>query len=397
MKKNTIKELPKKDFKEFSNKTKVKAKIPDFLDQNNSANYLNANCPIFTIFDKEKLSLASIWILERFEKCQQEVNISIEKLEISVVIETLYRFLWDEFAAWYLEYLKTDNSDLEFGKVIFEKYIVILSPFAPFVSQFLWENFFGKTDLLANLNLENLENLENWENSQTSNSTDKIENNLHKKIPKNSKNSLITLPKIEDKDLVKIEEFEKIISFVTKIRSLRGLFGIDFGTLITILTDNHSLFQFAKFAKHLAKVEIEDVNSKLKLETNLQTKLHNNSSKLEFKKVEIDSPIEVDTKFVPKNDLFEIKIGQKEPIIAKIDLISYIVEPQKQLEKAQKELENLSKQIETLQRQLQNPDFIQKAESEIIEQKRKDLLERQVDLTFQTQKINFLKPLLTQN
>lgn len=378
--------LPNSSFKLENNYNLQNIKNLDFLDQNNSANYLNANCPSFTTFDKEKLSFASLWVLAKFEKCEEEVKVSLEKLEIASVIDVLYRFLWDEFAAWYLEFLKTESSDLEFGKAIFEKYIIILSPFAPFISQSLWENFFGKTDLLANLNLKKLENSPNLTQSET-----QIEENLKQNLNTKSKNpktsisqvrpkpSLITLPKIEDKDLVKIEEFAKTITFVTKIRSLRGLFGIDFGTLIIVLTDNISLFQFAKFAKHLAKVQIEEINAQ---KPNLPT--HSN--------LELKADFNIESKL---NDLFEIKIGQKKPIIAKIDLISYIFEPQKQFEKAQKESENLAKQIEILQRQLQNPDFIQRAQSEIIEQKQTDLQERQTDLNFQTQKINFLQPLLT--
>ncbi len=365
MAKNITKESPK-------NKPNNKIKTANFLDKTNSV--------VLTIFDKEELSLASIWILDRFEDCLNEVNISVQKLEISNVIETLYRFLWDEFAAWYLEFLKTDNSDLEFGKVIFEKYIIVLSPFAPFISQFLWENFFGKKDLLVTLSSDNLRDLSSLENLE--------KNNIKNSLVKNPKFSSITLPKIEKKDSIKIEEFEKIISFVTKIRSLRGLFGIDFGTLITILTDNSSLFQFRKFAKHLAKVQIEEVNSQSN---------SSNLSKLSSKITEIDSS--TNSQANPKisselNNLFEIKIGQKEPIIAKIDLIFYIKEPQKQLEKAQKELENLTKQVENLQKQLQNSDFIQRAQNEIIEQKQTDLQERKIDQSFQTQKINFLKPLL---
>lgn len=365
MAKNITKESPK-------NKLNNKIKTTNFLDKTNSV--------VLTSFDKEELSLASIWILAKFENCLNEVNISVQKLEISNVIETLYRFLWDEFAAWYLEFLKTDNSDLEFGKVIFEKYIIVLSPFAPFVSQFLWENFFGKKDLLATLSSDSLQDLSNLENLE--------KNNIKNSLVKNPKFSSITLPKIEKNDWIKIEEFEKIISFVTKIRSLRGLFGIDFGTLITILTDNSSLFQFRKFTKHLAKVQTEEINSQSN---------SSNLSKLSFKITEIDSS--TNSQANPKisselNNLFEIKIGQKEPIIAKIDLIFYIKEPQKQLEKAQKELENLTKQVENLQKQLQNSDFIQRAQNEIIEQKQTDLQERKIDQSFQTQKINFLKPLL---
>ena len=375
MVKNITKESPK-------NKPNNKIKTTNFLDKTNSVD--------LTSFDKKELSLASIWILAKFEDCLKEVNISVQKLEISNVIETLYRFLWDEFAAWYLEFLKTDNSDLEFGKVIFEKYIILLSPFAPFVSQFLWENFFGKKDLLATLSSKDLQDLSNLKDLE-----DLEKNNIKNSLVKNSKNKeislefgSITLPKIEKKDWIKIEEFEKIISFVTKIRSLRGLFGIDFGTLITIWTDNSSLFQFGRFAKHLAKVQIEETNSYSN---------SNNLSKLSSKITEIDSSTnsQVNPKISSKlNNLFEIKIGQKEPIIAKIDLIFYIKEPQKQLQKAQKELENLTKQIENLQKQLQNSDFIQKAQNEIIEQKQTDLQERIIDLSFQTQKINFLKPLL---
>ena len=344
--------------------------------QNNSINFC-------------ELSPASLWILSRFQNCQEKVNLSIQNLDFSEVVDALYRFLWDDFANWYVEFLKTDNTDLAFARVLFGHFVVLISPFAPFVADKLWTDFFGSSELLAKtttLELTKLCKLLTIEEIKV------LLKNNSEVSPANS-----------------IQEFENLVLFIKEIRSVRGLFGIDPGFVLTIFA-NFQTLSYAKFLKHLAKCEtklegeadiesesssknlINSQNLEQVLETKIGAKLEyiNKNKDLEISKEEKEEKMEKAEKEVQKQNFegcFKIKVGE---FVAKLDLKNQI-NPKKQIQKSQKELENLEKQVQNLQNQLANSDFMNRASSEIIQEKWENLAARKMEIETQTQKIKFLK------
>ena len=287
------------------------------------------------------LSHASLWILSRFEFCQEQVRHSVKNLETAQAMDAIYRFLWDDYASWYVEFLKTDKQDLEFAKLLFGHFVSLLSPFAPFVAESLWTDFFQNSSTLAKLEMSEIIaelgelpkiTLENQDMEKDGNA-------------KNLTHNLIL-------------EFSDLVDFIREIRSVRGLFGIDPSFKLTMWTQNMNLKKYTKFLEHIAK-------SELKIEENVETQQLNPT----------------------QNQLFEIKISQ---FIAKIDLLAKITDPTKQIEKSQKELESLEKQIKVLKNQLNNENFTKNASPEIILDKQTNLAERQTDLLAQQNKIQFL-------
>ncbi len=287
------------------------------------------------------LSPASLWILSRFEFCQEQVRHSVKNLETAQAMDAIYRFLWDDYASWYVEFLKTDKQDLEFAKLLFGHFVSLLSPFAPFVADSLWTDFFQNSSTLAKLEMSEIIaelgelpkiTLENQDMEKDGNA-------------KNLTHNLIL-------------EFSDLVDFIREIRSVRGLFGIDPSFKLTMWTQNMNLKKYTKFLEHIAK-------SELKIEENVETQQLNPT----------------------QNQLFEIKISQ---FIAKIDLLAKITDPTKQIEKSQKELESLEKQIKVLKNQLNNENFTKNASPEIILDKQTNLAERQTDLLAQQNKIQFL-------
>ena len=287
------------------------------------------------------LSHASLWILSRFEFCQEQVRHSVKNLETAQAMDAIYRFLWDDYASWYVEFLKTDKQDLEFAKLLFGHFVSLLSPFAPFVADSLWTDFFQNSSTLAKLEMSEIIaelgelpkiTLENQDMEKDGNA-------------KNLTHNLIL-------------EFSDLVDFIREIRSVRGLFGIDPSFKLTMWTQNMNLKKYTKFLEHIAK-------SELKIEENVETQQLNPT----------------------QNQLFEIKISQ---FIAKIDLLAKITDPTKQIEKSQKELESLEKQIKVLKNQLNNENFTKNASPEIILDKQTNLAERQTDLLAQQNKIQFL-------
>ncbi len=93
-------------------------------------------------FKKEDLSLINRWILSRFYSVLKQVNKNLEHFQFNEAANTLYGFFWHEFCDWYLELIKPDIKVGHHQVVMFkvlEKFLRILHPFMPFVTQELWQ------------------------------------------------------------------------------------------------------------------------------------------------------------------------------------------------------------------------------------------------------------------
>jgi valyl-tRNA synthetase len=62
-------------------------------------------------FSEAKLSIYDKWILSRLNEVITDVDLNYEKYEFGEVSRTLYNFIWDEFASWYLEIAKVTLKD----------------------------------------------------------------------------------------------------------------------------------------------------------------------------------------------------------------------------------------------------------------------------------------------
>lgn len=86
------------------------------------------------------------WFGNQMDKTIAEIADQFEKFRISDALHLLYKLIWDDFCAWYLEAVKP-----AFGQPIsqevydqtilyFEELMKLLHPFMPFLSEELWQN-----------------------------------------------------------------------------------------------------------------------------------------------------------------------------------------------------------------------------------------------------------------
>ncbi|MCX8026819.1 MAG: valine--tRNA ligase [Thermodesulfovibrionales bacterium] len=97
-------------------------------------------------------SLANKWIITRLSATSEDVDKALRSYRFNDAANAIYQFVWHEFCDWYIELIKPDlysGSDAIktetvncFGYV-FEKILLLLHPFMPFVTEELWQNFFG--------------------------------------------------------------------------------------------------------------------------------------------------------------------------------------------------------------------------------------------------------------
>ncbi len=95
--------------------------------------------------EQPKASIKAIeWFNARFNQELENINDLMAKFKISEALMAIYKLVWDDFCAWYLEMIKPgyeqpiDEATLDQTIVFFEKLLCLLQPFTPFVAEELW-------------------------------------------------------------------------------------------------------------------------------------------------------------------------------------------------------------------------------------------------------------------
>lgn len=86
-----------------------------------------------------KLSLADHWILNRYDTMLRAYRKLMDNYRFSEAYEEIYHFVWDDIADWYIEASKVSlNPGLV--KQLLEASLILAHPFAPFVTETIWQN-----------------------------------------------------------------------------------------------------------------------------------------------------------------------------------------------------------------------------------------------------------------
>ena len=101
----------------------------------------------------DELSIPSKWILTKLNELIKEVDTNYEKFEFGEVARSLYNFIWNDFASWYVELTKVDlqakneyyNSTMNVLVYVLESVIKLLHPFMPFVTEEIYQSLPTKT------------------------------------------------------------------------------------------------------------------------------------------------------------------------------------------------------------------------------------------------------------
>ncbi len=116
----------------------------------NISRYVMMNIEGYTEVDitKANLNLASKWILNKFNAVIKEVDYNFDKYEFGEVARSLYNFVWEDFASWYVEISKVDLNDVnEENKNITKNVLVyilkaivkMLHPIVPFITEEIYQ------------------------------------------------------------------------------------------------------------------------------------------------------------------------------------------------------------------------------------------------------------------
>ena len=86
------------------------------------------------------------WFENQLNKTIVEVSEQFDKFRISDALHLIYKLIWDDFCAWYLEAIKPNYGETISTEVyqktitFFEELMKLLHPFMPFLTEELWQN-----------------------------------------------------------------------------------------------------------------------------------------------------------------------------------------------------------------------------------------------------------------
>ena len=92
----------------------------------------------------DELSLVERWMLQRLSAMIDDVETALEKYRLNEALTSIWDVFWHDYCDWYLELIKPDPDEkmdaetIALAVEIYEKLIMLLHPFMPFVTEKLW-------------------------------------------------------------------------------------------------------------------------------------------------------------------------------------------------------------------------------------------------------------------
>jgi len=92
---------------------------------------------------------ADDWILNKLSILTEAVDKDLTNFKFSEAYQNLYHFIWDDLADWYIEASKiADATHPGVLHQVLNNVLIIMHPFAPFITEAIWQNL-GHKELLA--------------------------------------------------------------------------------------------------------------------------------------------------------------------------------------------------------------------------------------------------------
>ena len=271
-------------------------------------------------FDQAKLSVVDRFIIDRFNETLKEVQTNMDRYEYANVGHALTKFIWDDFANWYIELSKTGlQSDDEMvvysTKATLEKMlkniVILLSPFMPFVSE---EIYLALPDRLESINLE-------------------------------------SYPKAIDVNTDDLHQIHYVLDAITAVRESRVTYEVKPSKLLSIqlLDSNNASYNLSKTIKdmfeQMSKTEIVDSISE-----QLNIPIHNGSIVLE--KEELVDKEALREKLLKEKDHLEKEIKRAKGMLANENFVNKA--PEAKVNEEREKLKEYERQLDVVLKQLED-------------------------------------------
>jgi len=110
----------------------------------NASNFLQLNVDTFAdLSECEITTPLGQYMLSRLSKAVEDIRKAIEEYRFNDAASSLYRFVWNEFCDWGIEYSKASKESIPELGAIFKETLKMISPFMPFISEHLYHKLSG--------------------------------------------------------------------------------------------------------------------------------------------------------------------------------------------------------------------------------------------------------------
>lgn len=100
-------------------------------------------------FDENKmLDSFDDWILNKFLILKSNIKDAIDKYEFTIIYKHIQNFIVNDLSSWYLEFVKF-KTNKNFVHFLFKEILLLLHPFMPFTTDYLYENMYHEQLLEA--------------------------------------------------------------------------------------------------------------------------------------------------------------------------------------------------------------------------------------------------------
>jgi len=112
----------------------------------NATNFLQLNVETFPdLKDIEIKTPLGLYMQSKLSDAVDELRNAIETYKFNESASILYKFVWNEFCDWGIEYSKASKDSIVELGAIFKETLKMVSPFMPFISDYLYHKLSGTT------------------------------------------------------------------------------------------------------------------------------------------------------------------------------------------------------------------------------------------------------------
>lgn len=98
--------------------------------------------------DPKPLAVVDHWLLTNLQHTTNKIADQLDNYRFAEAYDTLYHFVWDDFADWYIEASKA-SPNLPLLAYSLETILVLAHPYAPFVTETIWQTLGWEQSLIA--------------------------------------------------------------------------------------------------------------------------------------------------------------------------------------------------------------------------------------------------------
>ena len=86
-----------------------------------------------------------LYMQSKLSSAVEEIRGTLDSYKFNEAASVIYKFVWNEFCDWGIEYSKASKDSIVELGAIFKETLKMVSPFMPFISDYLYHKLSGTT------------------------------------------------------------------------------------------------------------------------------------------------------------------------------------------------------------------------------------------------------------